>query len=386
MIWSNILGSWAIHICKSNNIANPKIAKSVVTLALSCTQAPNDLIVAQEMAMELAKTMRSPSEKSEIYAIINRSTESAIATGLLQLVESVIADMDRLSMKLKTCLAGAYKDGKHNPYFTLEETLYQRAEAVVELLSSFVVMNLKDSQAEHLLKLAAKFYKNLARISKFHIAPKGCKQILPSLKCQKLVEVTCTRLTAPLYVFVGSLQQNQKESKASKGLINKIKRENRCIPDLIFQIEDYEKYLILLSKATKINLLRHAKRSTARDFRITEPQNIPQQENGPNQEPLLDPQDITHQEDVPNEEPHMDNDSTPQNDLVQDSDDNTEADALLSPETVAPFAADDAEADVLSPETVTPLAADGSESCSDDENIIRNSKRSRIVYDSDDEA
>ncbi|XP_022029770.1 Fanconi anemia group I protein isoform X2 [Helianthus annuus] len=386
MIWSNILGSWAIHICKSNNIANPKIAKSVVTLALSCTQAPNDLIVAQEMAMELAKTMISPSEKSEIYAIINRSTESAIATGLLQLVESVIADMDRLSMKLKTCLVGAYKDGKHNPYFTLEETLYQRAEAVVELLSSFVVMNLKDSQAEHLLKLAAKFYKNLARISKFHIAPKGCKQILPSLKCQKLVEVTCTRLTAPLYVFVGSLQQNQKESKASKGLINKIKRENRCIPDLIFQIEDYEKYLILLSKATKINLLRHAKRSTARDFRITEPQNVPQQENGPNQEPLLDPQDITHQEDVPNEEPRMDNDSTPQNDLVQDSDDNAEADALLSPETVAPFAADDAEADVLSPETVTPLAADGSESCSDDENIIRNSKRSRIVYDSDDEA
>lgn len=52
--------------------------------------------------------------------------------------------------------------------------------------------------------------------------------------------------------------------------MNKIKRENRCIPDLIFQIEDYEKYLIQLSKITKINLLRHAKRSTSRDFRILE--------------------------------------------------------------------------------------------------------------------
>ncbi|KAI7743443.1 hypothetical protein M8C21_011294 [Ambrosia artemisiifolia] len=387
MIGGDILGSWAIHICKSNNIANPKFAKSVVTLALSCTQAPNDLVVAQEIAMELAKTMGSPSEKSEIYAIINRSTESAIATGLLQLVESVIADMDRLSMKLKICLAGAYKDGKRNLYFTLEETLYQRAEAVVELLSSFLEMNLKDSQAEHLLKLATKFYKNLARISKFHIAPKGCKQILPSLKCQKLVEVTCKRLTAPLYTFVDRMQQKQKESRASKGLINKIKRENRCIPDLIFQIEDYEKYLILLSKATKINLLRHAKRSTARDFRITEPQNVPQQENRPNQEPISDPQDITHQEDVPNKEPNMDNDSTPQNDLVQDSD-NGEVDALLSPETVTPFAADDdAEAESLfSPETVTPLVADGSGSCSEDETIIPSSKRSRIVYDSEDEA
>ncbi|XP_076937653.1 uncharacterized protein LOC143605428 [Bidens hawaiensis] len=357
---------------RASTIANPKIAKSVVTLALSCTQAPNDLIIAQEIAVELTKTMRSPSEKSETYAIINRTTEGAIATALLQLVESVIADIDRLSMKLKTCLAGAYKDGRHNPYFSLEETLYHRAEAVVELLSFIVVMNLKDSQAEHLLKLAVKFYKNLARISKFHIAPKGCKQILPSLKCQKLVEVTCKRLTTPLYIFVESMQQNQKESKAVKGLINKIKRENKCIPDLIFQIEDYEKYLILLSKATKTNLLRHAKRSTARDFRITDQPNIPRQENGPNQEPIPDPQDIAHQEDAPNKEPdmvdNMENDSTTQNDLVQDSDDG-EADAAL-----------------LSPETVTPLGADGSETCSEDENVIPNSKRSRIVYDSEDEA
>lgn len=143
---SNILGSWAIQMCKSKNIANPKIAKSIVNLAALCTRAPNDLIVAQEMAMELAKTMQSPSEKSEIYPIINRSTENAIATGLLQLAESVIAEMDRLSMKLKTRLASAYKDGKHDLYLTLEETLYQRAEAVVELLSSFVVMNLKGNQ------------------------------------------------------------------------------------------------------------------------------------------------------------------------------------------------------------------------------------------------
>lgn len=37
---------------------------------------------------------------------------------------------------------------------------------------------------------------------------------------------------------------------------------------LNIKIEDYEKYLILLTKASKINLLRHAKHSTSRDFRI----------------------------------------------------------------------------------------------------------------------
>lgn len=62
--------------------------------------------------------------------------------------------------------------------------------------------------------------------------------------------------------------QGQLENASSKGILNKIKRENKCIPDLIFQIEDYEKYLIQLSKVSKINLLRHAKRSTSRDFKI----------------------------------------------------------------------------------------------------------------------
>lgn len=62
--------------------------------------------------------------------------------------------------------------------------------------------------------------------------------------------------------------QDQQENAKRRGLLSKIKRENICIPDLIFQIEDYEKYLIQLSKATKVNLLRHAKRSTCRDFKI----------------------------------------------------------------------------------------------------------------------
>lgn len=116
---------------------------------------------------------------------------------------------------------------------TLEEILYSRAEAIVKVLSYFVSMNLKgmevalfefvvfmylisnlletyaDAQAEHLLRLAAKVYKNLSRISKLRIAPRGCKQVLPSLKYQKLVEITCRELTAPLYKFMVQMQKVQ---------------------------------------------------------------------------------------------------------------------------------------------------------------------------------
>ena len=64
------------------------------------------------------------------------------------------------------------------------------------------------------------------------------------------------------------MHQEQQENCQGKGSVSKIKREVRTIPNLVFHIEDYERYLIQLSKLTKVNLLRHAKRSTARDFKI----------------------------------------------------------------------------------------------------------------------
>lgn len=81
-----------------------------------------------------------------------------------------------------------------------------------------------DPQAEQLVKLAARFYKNLARMSKLLIASKGVQQPLPSLKYQKLVEITCRQLTAPLYNFVPLMQM----VKDLGGLLFKLKFHFFC--------------------------------------------------------------------------------------------------------------------------------------------------------------
>lgn len=152
--------------------------------------------------------------------------------------------------------------------------------------------------------------------------------------------------------------QNQQESAKSRGILNKIKRENRCIPDLIFQIEDYEKYLILLSKASKINLLRHAKRSTARDFRI------------------IEPKDTVNKEDAENNDAPDNNDSgAAQVEASEGSGDDEEGNGLEK---------------VVSPESDRPLLAEDSGSESENEqHLIPNTKRtkvmSRVVQDSDEE-
>nr|GMD31566.1 Fanconi anemia group I protein [Ipomoea batatas] len=276
----DVVGNLARCICKTRNVTNPKVAKSVINLALSLSSPPNDLIIAQDMAAEVLKVVGKedcdPEETSDTYSIINKSTSAAIASTILQFLESSIGDIEWMSsMKLKASSCSYHKGPSCSHQrcekaseLVMEESLYSRAEGFVKVAAFFVLMNLKDPQAEQLLRLAARFYKNLARISKLQVASKGCKQLLPSLKYQKLVEATCRQLTAPLYNFVANMQKKQQEGAGGRGMVNKIKRENRCIPELIYQIEDYEKYLIQLSKASKLNLLRHAKRSTCRDFKI----------------------------------------------------------------------------------------------------------------------
>ncbi|XP_042516364.1 Fanconi anemia group I protein isoform X2 [Macadamia integrifolia] len=359
----NYHGAWAISICKSNTMMNSKTAKNVVALAICLSTPPNDLIVAQDIAAELLKVYGSgesdPVKISETYPIINHSTKSALASSLLQLIESVVLDLDWAVRKLKASSAITQRYscldqyGEKVPSLILEEALYSRSEALVNLLSFFVVMNLKDPHAEQLLRLAARFYKHLASLTKLRIAPKGSKQLLPGVKFQKLAEITCKKLTGPLYNFVALMQQNQQENAQGKGIIGRIRRENKCIPDLIFQIEDYEKYLIQLSKVSKINLLRHAKRSTARDFKI------------------LDSKKITREEEPPSHESEQINAIASENKSCEEEE--GRSDKVLSAESDSVVAAEDSGSE--------------SEAC----DIIVKTKRARtrtskVVRDSDDES
>ncbi|KAL5541884.1 hypothetical protein UlMin_009594 [Ulmus minor] len=365
----NSHGAWALSICKDKELTDSKFAKNIITLAISLSLPPNDLTISQDMAKELLRVIGSENHESlpvsEVYPLLNCSTSTAISSCILHLMETFIVDMDWAIKKLKTVSSAAYKNTHVNqnderaPGLVFEEILYSRTEAVAKVLASFVLMILKDPQAETLLRLATKFYKHLAQMSKLRIAPKGWKQTLPSLKFQRLVEITCRQLTVPLYNFVAEMQKRQQENTTNKGIINKIKKENRSIPDLIFQIEDYEKYLIQLSKASKVNLLRHAKRSTSRDFKIIDSTSIERELNDPS----------------PNREATHDNSTAAENELGEDLEDNEGNESE--------------QEQVLSPESVSAVAAEDSGSGDEEGQALPNAKRmrsGRVVQDSDDEA
>uniref|UniRef100_A0A672NW62 Fanconi anemia group I protein-like n=1 Tax=Sinocyclocheilus grahami TaxID=75366 RepID=A0A672NW62_SINGR len=82
------------------------------------------------------------------------------------------------------------------------------------------------------------------------------KSLAMRITYQKLsVKLSGSHLTPQCYCFITYVQA-------------KVLRETKAIPNLIFNIEQYEKFLILLSKKSKVNLMQYMKLSTSRDFRI----------------------------------------------------------------------------------------------------------------------
>ncbi|KAG7246670.1 hypothetical protein CRUP_027406, partial [Coryphaenoides rupestris] len=63
-------------------------------------------------------------------------------------------------------------------------------------------------------------------------------------------------------------KKKRRRDEANMAATAKLLRETKVIPNLIFSIEQYEKFLITLSKKSKVNLMQHMKLSTSRDFRI----------------------------------------------------------------------------------------------------------------------
>ncbi|RLN40612.1 hypothetical protein C2845_PM01G14520 [Panicum miliaceum] len=385
----HLLGTWATDLCRKKTMHSPSMAREVVKLAIHLTPAPDDMILVCEIAAELKKLMTSEKDisrdSSDTFHIVNCKTKSSLAAVCLQMVELSLTELDWGLSKLKAMLTLGYDSAnidedqpadERTQRLALEEALYSRSTLVVHALSSFAHMSLKDTQADHFLKLTAKFYKILTRMSKSQIAPKGYAQSIPSIKFQKLTEVTCRMLTSPLYDFVSSVQENQETPR--KVNLAKIRRESKCIPDLIYQIEDYEKYLIQLSKLTKVNLLRHAKRSVARDFRIEDKSGERQQE-----------EDRTPANAVPSDNEPDEDAGGPNTPVESYADENASSESEHDEGTGGLKAPVEANADENTRSSI-PCGSTMQESESDEEKEIlarrKRAKTQQVVQDSDEEA
>ncbi|RMX44061.1 hypothetical protein pdam_00015042, partial [Pocillopora damicornis] len=227
------LHAWVQMICADNNVDDPSLTKSLVSLLHSITfQSKASAGLVRDVAQDVHSQLGDVDEEIEVenrthYAIINpRTAAPTVALLLVNQIEKIVDEMDWALVKVKgdmTASAAGLTEEKvpdspdSCPRGMLEQALCQRLCTVVSAL--------------HELSQSA----------------------LPEGPC---TEATLKVLTK-MYVTLGSLTKHAK-----------VMKEMKSVPNLIYAMEQYERYLIQLSKKSKINLMEHFKRSLARDFRI----------------------------------------------------------------------------------------------------------------------
>lgn len=149
----NSLGSWAIQICKTMDITNSKVARRIVLLAICLSSSSEDMAVVKDFATELSKVsgleIDDAPRMSQDFAIINKSTSTAVASCLLQFVEVVVGELDWAVKKLKPLSLSTYqacfnlKGDCGHVIVGFEESIYRRSQELVIVVSSFVLMSLR---------------------------------------------------------------------------------------------------------------------------------------------------------------------------------------------------------------------------------------------------
>ncbi|CAH3026008.1 unnamed protein product [Porites evermanni] len=299
------LQTWVHRICADHNVDDPSLTKCLMTLLYSLTlQSKTSAGLVRDIAQDVHSQLGDVDEEIEVedrthFAIVNpRTAAPTVALLLVNQIEKIVDEMEWALVKVKgdtiSNVTGTTEDkvpssSESCPRGVLGQAICHRLCTVVAALHELSQSALPEGPCtEAALKVLTKVYNTLGALAKYYLSLYSQRLGYLPAKFEKLVKMSGTHLSQQVYALLTYIQATQTQSlleqsttaknkakdrkKTAKGqnLSGKAKvmKEVKSIPNLIYAIEQYERYLIQLSKKSKINLMEHFKRSTARDFRI----------------------------------------------------------------------------------------------------------------------
>ncbi|KAM4619355.1 Fanconi anemia group I protein [Polymixia lowei] len=282
--------TWTVKICKETSFEDVAFSKGLLSLLFSLHilyKSPVSLLLelCQDIHSQLGDIDQDVEvEKQSHFAIVNMKTATSTALLVLCQADRVLDEVDWLIAKKKSQLAfdkssagEASQTGQQDP---VEKAVTLQLGILLTALNELVqTALLPGTCTDTLLRELSRTYTILTTLVKYYIQLcTGHQGVLPA-RFEKLVKLSGSHLTPQCYSFITYVQNgglngaDDKKNKKKRDEANiaasaKLLRETKAIPNLIFSIEQYEKYLIALSKKSKVNLMQYMKLSTSRDFRI----------------------------------------------------------------------------------------------------------------------
>ncbi|XP_067411776.1 Fanconi anemia group I protein [Emydura macquarii macquarii] len=285
--------SWTVKICKENNLEDAPCCKGLLSLLFSLHvlyKSPVSLL--RELAQDIHAQLGDIDQDMEVenqshFAIVNIKTAAPTACLLvLGQAEKVLEEVDWLIKKLKNHMGLETEDSSQvsSQVQPLEKAIILQLGTLLTAYHELMQTALPaGSCVDTLLRSLSKTYTILTSLIKHYLQVCRSGQSAVPGRLEKLVKLSGSHLTPQCYAFITYVQNIHSESLSFVGekkkkredetaavatVMAKVLRETKPIPNLIFAIEQYEKFLIHLSKKSKVNLMQYMKLSASRDFRI----------------------------------------------------------------------------------------------------------------------
>ncbi|GAB0194188.1 Fanconi anemia group I protein [Grus japonensis] len=286
--------SWTVKICKENALEDIACCKGLLSLLFSVHvlyRSPVSLL--RELAQDIHACLGDIDQDVEVesrshFAIVNAKTAApTVCLLVLGQVDKVLEEVDWLIKKLTSLGSDTSEDSSQasNQTQALEKGVILQLGTLLTVYHELVQTALPaGSCVDTLLRSLSKTYAILTSLIKHYIqACRSTSSTIPG-RLEKLVKLSGSHLTPQCYSFITYVQnihseslsfaeekkkkKKEDEAAAVSIVMAKVLRDTKPIPNLIFAIEQYEKFLIHLSKKSKVNLMQYMKLSTSRDFRI----------------------------------------------------------------------------------------------------------------------
>ncbi|NP_001108323.2 Fanconi anemia group I protein [Gallus gallus] len=286
--------TWTVKICKENALEDLSCCKGLLTLLFSLHvlyKSPVSLL--RELAQDIHACLGDIDQDVEIesrshFAIVNVKTAApTVCLLVLGQADKVLEEVDWLIKRLTILGSDTSEDSTQasNQTQALEKGVILQLGTLLTVFHELVQTALPaGSCVDSLLRSLSKTYAILTSLIKHYIqACRSTSNTVPG-RLEKLVKLSGSHLTPQCYSFITYVQnihseslsfaeekkkkKKEDETAVVSTVMAKVLRDTKPIPNLIFAIEQYEKFLIHLSKKSKVNLMQYMKLSTSRDFRI----------------------------------------------------------------------------------------------------------------------
>ncbi|XP_059191024.1 Fanconi anemia group I protein [Centropristis striata] len=284
--------TWTVKICKETSFEDSAFSKGLLSLLFNLHvlyKSPVSLLLelCQDIHSQLGDIDQDVEvEKQSHFAIVNMKTATTATLLVLSQVDRVLDEVDWLIAKKKS-QAASEKSGSGEATQTagqqdpIEKAVTLQLGTLLTALNELVQTALLPGTCTiTLLRELSRTYTILTTLVKYYIQVCSSQHGALPARFEKLVKLSGSHLTPQCYSFITYAQNGELSSggaddkkKKRRNEVNtaasaKLLRETTAIPNVIFSIEQYEKFLITLSKKSKVNLMQYMKLSTSRDFRI----------------------------------------------------------------------------------------------------------------------